>query len=117
LLGRLDCYVHNVPVADLERGVLLGLTAIRFDGSEAPVRDVPTFVAMNDFPRVPYPTPLGFIDEAVAAAPASAPRRTPVQGGMAIALVLGAIVLGARRGLAGAAAGRLKLPTASMRRG
>jgi hypothetical protein len=50
------------------------------------------------------------------AEPAEEPWRPRTNGAMPIALVLGAIVLGAKRGIAGARASDVKLPAAKTRR-
>ena len=117
-LGRIDCAGENVPVADLERGVVLGLTAIRHDGSEIAIDEVPTIVALDDFPATRDPAALGFerIVEPAKAEKTDAPWRPRTNGAMPIALVLGAIVLGAKRGIAGARASDVKLPAAKTRR-
>jgi hypothetical protein len=107
LLGRPYCASENVPLADLERGVVLGLTAIRNDGSEVMIEGVPTFVKLDDWPSGQgswRPIPLGFeklVDEP-RATPASAPSKPRSSSALPIILVLGAIAIGARCGLAGA---------------
>jgi hypothetical protein len=117
-LGKIDCAGENVPVADLERGIVLGLTAIRHDGSEIAIDAVPTIVAFGDFAKTRDPAALGFgmIVERPEAAPAEEPWRPRTNGAAPIAPVLGAIVLGARRGIAGARASDVKLPAAKSRR-
>ena len=118
MLGRIDCAGENVPVADLERGIVLGLTAIRHDGSEIAIDEVPTIVALGDFPKTRDPAALGFetIVEPAKAETPEEPWRPRTNGAMPIALVLGAIVLGARRGIAGARASDVELPAARTRR-
>jgi len=118
LLGEPACIGENVPVADLERGVVLGLTAIRHDGSEVTVSGLPTISDLDDFPRAGRVIPLGFGivgDDAVAVAVPAAPWRPRTHGAVPIVLVLGAVVFGARRGLAGATS-RVVLTRARARR-
>jgi len=119
LLGKLDCTGENVPVADLERGVVLGLKAIRHDGSEVTVSGLPTITDLDDVPKTGRVSPLGFgriDDDAVAVTVPAAPWRPRSHGAVPIALVLGAVVFGARRGFASAAS-RVVLPKARARRG
>jgi hypothetical protein len=119
LLGGINCAGENIPVADLERGVVLGLTAIRFDGSEVAIDGVPTIVAFDDYPVSKNGvSPLGFdaVVEEVAQVADAEPWRPKTNGAFPIALVLGAIVLGARRGIAGARACEVKLPSATAKR-
>jgi hypothetical protein len=72
---------------------------------------------MADFPTTRSPAPLGFgaVREEAEPAPAETPWRPRTNGLMPIFLLLGAVVLGARRGLAGAAAGRPTIPSARAR--
>lgn len=119
-LGKIDCGGANIPVEDLERGVVLGLTAIRNDGTEVAIDGVPTIVALDDFPTSTRAvSPLGFeviVEDVAKISDSREPRRPRTNGAMPIALVLGAIVLGARRGIAGARASDVELPSAITRR-
>jgi hypothetical protein len=102
---------RGVPFEALERGVVLGLTAVNLDGSETAVEGVPTIVDVDEIAKLRRaPRKIEFIDPVALAQPAPS-RRHPTHGAVPLALIAGAIVVGARKGRA-AAAGATSLPRA-----
>jgi hypothetical protein len=51
LLGKVGCAGSTFSVAELEAGVALEMTAIRFDGSEVEVEGLPPVLDLDELPR------------------------------------------------------------------
>jgi len=118
LLGKIDCAGENVPVEDLERGVVLALTAIRPDRSEVRVEGLPTLVDLDDLPLDKgYTRAVSLVAAPPALLVDAVPpvRRRGTSGALVLALLGGAIVVGARRGRAGATEPLIKVPRAKVR--
>jgi hypothetical protein len=119
LLGKIGCAGETVPVADLERGVVLGLTAIRHDGSEVPIDKVPTIVDLDEVSTSPRRArAVAILDRTGTAVMRAAPVRraiAPWAGALPLILVVGAVVIGVRRGRAAAQPPEV-LPRATARR-
>jgi hypothetical protein len=49
-LGHVSCCGENIPPDELHAGGELELVAIRVDGSEVPVRDIPSFISGEVYP-------------------------------------------------------------------
>jgi hypothetical protein len=121
LLGKIDCAGENIPVSALESGVVLGMTAIRFDGSEVRVDGVPSMVALGDLSVEKKQIAVSLLQETWNDAPvqvsASPPlRRSGGHGVLILTLLGGAIVIGARRGRASANEPWVKVPGARARK-
>jgi hypothetical protein len=119
VLGRVACAGEVVPVAHLQQGVVLGLTAIRHDGSEVPIDKVPTMVDLDEVPtvagRIRALAVLGRVPAGARPAVPGRPAAPAWAGVLPLVLIGGAVAVGARRGRAAAAADEV-LPPAKARR-
>jgi hypothetical protein len=123
LIGQVSCSEENVPADDLRAGVIFGLVAIGFDGSETPVEGVPTLLDLDELPREKPPPPRdpnevvltrcppGFVTRTWSPSPPR-PHEPGPSGVIAIALVGAAFAFGARRGFVGAGDSHVKIPRA-----
>jgi hypothetical protein len=119
LLGKINCSGENVPLADLTAGVVIKMTAIRFDGSEVQVEGLPTILDLDDVPGGIKHRAIPLLESAppliVNASPPVRHRRH-TSGIIILTLLGGAIFFGARRGFLGAIEPLVKIPRARARR-